>query len=142
MRNSLDKIFKPKSVAVVGASGRAGSVGFAVMDNLVEGGFEGPIYPVNKRSQIICGLQTIESVTAIPGPVDLAIVATPAVTVPDVVIECGKKGITGMVILSAGFKEASEEGNRAFEEIEKLGRKYGIRIVGRTVSASSIRAAN
>lgn len=130
MRNSLDKIFKPKSVAVVGASGRAGSVGFAVMDNLVEGGFEGPIYPVNKRSQIICGLQTIESVTAIPGPVDLAIVATPAVTVPDVVIECGKKGITGMVILSAGFKEAGEEGNRAFEEIEKLGRKYGIRIVG------------
>ncbi len=130
MKNSLDKIFKPGSIAVIGASGRAGSVGFAVMKNLVEGGFGGPIYPVNKRAQIICGLKTITKVGKIREPVDLAIVATPAVTVPGVVVECGKKGITGMIILSAGFKEAGAEGMRAFDEIEELARKYHIRIVG------------
>lgn len=130
MSFSLDKIFRPASIAVIGASDRTDSVGYAVLKNLTAGGFPGAIYPVNRKHTHIQGLKAYLSVLDIPHDIDLAVVATPGETVPDLIKECGKKGIHGMVILSAGFKEAGEEGQKAFEAVAKLAQKHNIRIVG------------
>ncbi|MEM0313282.1 MAG: CoA-binding protein, partial [Candidatus Bathyarchaeia archaeon] len=111
----LEKIFNPKSVAVVGATDREGSVGRALITNLVASGFEGDIYPVNVRKKEILGLKAYQSVEQIPEPVDLAVIATPAGTVPEIVEQCGRSGIKGVVIVSAGFREVGPEG-KALED--------------------------
>jgi len=87
---NLDKIFNPKTVAVVGASDEEGTVGFALMKNFRELGFEGKVFPVNIKKSEVFGLKAYPSVDQIPEPVDLAIIATPARTVPDIVEQCGK----------------------------------------------------
>lgn len=86
----LDKIFNPKSVAIIGASDEEGSVGYALMKNFTEFGFEGKVYPVNIRKTEILGLKAYPSVEQLPEKVDLAVIATPAKTVPEVVEQCGK----------------------------------------------------
>ncbi|MEM2147066.1 MAG: GNAT family N-acetyltransferase [Candidatus Bathyarchaeia archaeon] len=128
--SNLDKIFNPKSVAIVGASDEEGSVGFALMKNFLESDFEGKIYPVNIRKTEILGLKAYQSVEQIPEPVDLAVIATPAKTVPDIVEQCGKAGIKGLVIISAGFKEVGPEGKALEEKILEIRQKYGLRIIG------------
>lgn len=87
---NLDKIFNPGSVAVIGASDEEGTVGYALMENFKELGFEGKIYPVNIRKTEILGLKAYQTIEQIPEPVDLAMIATPAKTVPDIVEQCGK----------------------------------------------------
>ncbi|MCB0520155.1 MAG: GNAT family N-acetyltransferase [Lewinellaceae bacterium] len=126
----LDKIFRPASIAAIGASDKAGTVGFALMDNLQKGGFKGKIYPVNPGHRTIRGIKSFASVKKIPGTVDLAVVAAPAKAVPGIVKECGEKGIGGVIIISAGFKEAGKEGKRMYNDIAKTARKYGTRIIG------------
>jgi acetyltransferase len=126
----LDKIFNPKSVAVVGASDEEGSVGCALMKNFMNSGFEGEVYPVNIRKKEILGLKAYQTVEQIPKTVDLAVVATPAKTVPDVVEQCGRAGIKGIVIISAGFKEVGPEGKALEDKISEIKRKYNLRIVG------------
>ncbi len=126
----LDKIFRPTAIAAIGASDKKGTVGFAVMENLLTGGFKGEIYPVNPGHSTIRGRKSYASVKKIPGQVDLAVIAAPAKAVPGIVTECGEKGIGGVVIISAGFKEASKEGKRMYNDIAKIARKYGIRIIG------------
>ena len=110
MTLNLDKIFSPKSVAVVGASDEEGTVGYTLMKNLTESKYKGKVYPVNIRKKEILGLKACQSVEQLPEAVDLAIIATPSQTVPDVVEQCGKAGIIGIIILSAGFKEIGPEG--------------------------------
>jgi acetyltransferase len=127
---NLDKIFNPKSVAVVGASDEEGTVGYALMKNFIDLKFEGKIFPVNIRKPEILGFRTYQSVEQIPEPVDLAIIATPARTVPDVVEQCGKAGIMGLIIISAGFKEIGPEGKALEEKILETKKKYGLRIIG------------
>jgi len=127
---SLDKIFKPKSVAVIGASDRPGSVGFALIDNLLNSDFRGKVYPVNMKRKRIHGKRAYESVSKIEDKVDLAIIATPAVTVPAVVEECGQKGVGGAIIISAGFSEIGKEGERLSQSIADLAKKYKMRIIG------------
>lgn len=127
---NLDKIFKPKSIAVVGASDEEGTVGYALMKNLIDLKFEGRLLPVNIRKTQILGYKAYSSVGQIPDPVDLAVIATPAHTVPDVVEECGKAGIMGIVIISAGFKEIGPEGKLLEEKILQIKNKYGLRIIG------------
>jgi acetyltransferase len=127
---NLDKIFNPKSIAVVGGSDEEGTVGYALMKNLTELGFNGKVYPVNIHKTEILGLKAYESVSELPETVDLAIIATPAKTVPDVVEQCGKAGIMGIIIISAGFKEVGAEGKALEEKIVELKRKYNLRIVG------------
>jgi acetyltransferase len=126
----LDKIFNPKSVAVVGASDEEGSVGCALMKNFMNSGFEGEVYPVNIRKKEILGLKAYQTVEQIPKTVDLAVVATPAKTVPDVVEQCGRAGIKGIIIISAGFKEVGPEGKALEDKISEIKRKYNLRIVG------------
>ena len=127
---NLDKTFNPKSVAIIGASDEEGTVGYALMKNFIEHGFEGKIYPVNIRKTEIHGLKAYQTVEQIPEPVDLAVIATPAKTVPDVVEQCGKMGIKGIIIISAGFKEIGPEGKALEDKIQEIKKKYGLRIIG------------
>jgi acetyltransferase len=127
---NLDKIFNPKSIAVVGGSDEEGTVGYALMKNLTELGFKGKVYPVNIHKTEILGLKAYKTVSELPETVDLAIIATPAKTVPDVLEQCGKAGIIGIIIISAGFKEVGAEGKALEEELVRQKRKYNLRIVG------------
>ncbi|MGB9684855.1 MAG: acetate--CoA ligase alpha subunit [Candidatus Bathyarchaeales archaeon] len=126
----LDKIFNPKSVAVVDASDEEGSVGYALMKNFLESGFEGEVYPVNIRKKEILGVKAYQSVLQLPKTVDLAVIATPAKTVPDVVEQCGRAGIKGLIIISAGFKETGPEGKALEDKILEIKQKYDLRIIG------------
>ena len=127
---NLDKIFHPRSVAIIGASDEEGTVGCALMKNFKELGFEGKLYPVNIRKSEIFGLHAFPSVDQIPETVDLAVIATPARVVPDVVEQCGKAGIKGLIVISAGFKEIGVEGKALEEKITQLRKEYGLRIIG------------
>lgn len=127
---NLDKIFKPKSIAVVGATNRFGAPGFNIFRNLIGSGYEGVVYPVNPNKDSIQGVQAYKSVSNLPKVVDLAIIVTPADVVLDVVEECGKKGIKGILIISAGFKETGEKGREKEKELWKIKEKYDLRIVG------------
>ena len=126
----LDKIFNPKRIAVIGASNKKGSVGFTLLNNLIGVGFKGFVYPVNPFSPSIQGITAYPSVKKIPWQVDLAIVATPAHVVPQVVEECGESGVTGIIIVSSGFGETGAEGKALEEQLLKLKRTYGLRIIG------------
>ncbi|MEM3725922.1 MAG: GNAT family N-acetyltransferase [Candidatus Bathyarchaeia archaeon] len=126
----LDKIFNPQSVAIIGASDEEGSVGRALMKNFLESGFKGKVYPVNIRKTEILGLKAYQTVGQIPEPVDLAVIATPAKTVPEVVEQCGKAGIKGIIIISAGFKETGPEGKALEDKILEIKRQYDLRILG------------
>ncbi len=127
---NLDKIFNPQSVAIIGASDAEGSVGYAIVKNFTRLGYAGKVYFVNIRKPEIMGTKTYPTVGQISEPVDLAIIATPAKTVPDVIEECGKAGVKGAIIVSAGFKETGPAGKALEEKILENARKYKIRIVG------------
>ena len=127
---NLDKIFKPKSIAVIGATNRIGAPGYNIFRNLIGSGYEGVVYPVNPSKESIQGVQSYRSVNDLPKIVDLAIIATPSKIVLDVVEECGKKGIKGILIISAGFKEIGEEGKALEQKLWEIKEKYGLRIVG------------
>ena len=127
---NLDKIFNPKSVAVIGGSDEEGSVGYALMKNFTESGFAGHVFPVNLKKTEVLGMKAYQSVEQVPEPVDLAVIATPARTVPDVLEQCGKVGINGIIIISAGFKEIGPEGRALEEKITEIKKKYNMRIVG------------
>jgi len=127
---NLDKIFNPKSVAIIGASDQEGSVGCAIVKNFTQLGYAGKVYFVNMRKPEIFGVKTYPTVGQIPEPVDLAMIATPAKTVPDVVEQCGKASVKGAIIVSAGFKETGSEGKELEAKILEIKKKYGMRIIG------------
>jgi len=129
-RNPLDAIFHPRSIAVVGATEKAGSVGRTILWNLLASPFGGTVYPVNPTRPAILGVKAYPSVGAIGEPVDLAVIVTPANGVPDLVVECGEAGIKGVIIISAGFKEIGEEGAALERRVLEAARRYGIRVVG------------
>lgn len=126
----LDKIFKPKSIAAIGASDKTGTVGYAIMDNLLNGGYKGKIYPVNPGHRTIRGRKSFASVKKITGTVDLAIIAVPAKAVAAVLRDCGAVGIGGAIIITAGFRESGPEGMRLYNELGQIARQYNIRIIG------------
>jgi acetyltransferase len=126
----LEKIFDPESVAVIGASPKEGSIGHAIIKNLLEGGYEGKILPVNPKHPEIGGLQCYRSISKTKEHVDLAVIATPIATVRNIVEECVEAGVESAIIISAGGKETGEEGRKIEEEIDRIARKGGLRIVG------------
>ncbi|MEM2104347.1 MAG: bifunctional acetate--CoA ligase family protein/GNAT family N-acetyltransferase [Candidatus Bathyarchaeia archaeon] len=126
----LDRIFNPKSIAIVGASDEEGSVGYALMKNFLKSSFKGEVYPVNIRKNEILGIKAYQNVEQLPKIVDLAVIATPARTVPDVVEQCGKAGIKGVIIISAGFKEVGPEGKALEDKLLNVKQKHGLRIIG------------
>ncbi|MDO5552183.1 MAG: acetate--CoA ligase family protein [Planctomycetia bacterium] len=125
----INSIFYPKSIAVVGASARAGSVGNDVLKNLVKD-FTGTIYPVNPKGGEILGLESFTSLTAIPGSVDLVVVVVPAKAVPGVIDQCREKQVQGIIIISAGFKETGREGLERERELTKAVQEAGIPLIG------------
>ncbi len=129
-RQPLDAIFRPENVAVVGASESPGSVGRTLLWNLVSNPFGGTIYPVNPKRDSVLGIEAYDSVSDIEADVDLAVIATPAPTVPGIVEACGEAGIRGLIIVSAGFREVGEEGAELERDIRQIARDYNIRIVG------------
>lgn len=127
---NLDKIFQPKSIAVVGASEREGSVGAALMRNLIERGFPGDIFPINPKHNKLWGRSACPSVTDLSTAIDLAIIASPITSAPQIVKECAGAGAGGAVIISAGGKEIGEEGKRIEAAIQKEAEAAGLRIIG------------
>jgi len=127
---NLDKIFKPSSIAVIGASEIKGKVGYALLDNILKADFKGKIFPVNPHHKTIQKIQAFSSITDIKEPVDLAVIALPISNVPDVIDECAKAEAGGAIIISAGGKETGEKGKEIEAEIKKRAEKHGIRIIG------------
>ncbi|MCW3980523.1 MAG: bifunctional acetate--CoA ligase family protein/GNAT family N-acetyltransferase [Candidatus Bathyarchaeota archaeon] len=127
---NLDRIFNPRRIAVVGASDREGSVGSKLLQNLIGVGYKGAVYPVNPFRPTIQGITAYPSIQKIPWKVDLAIIATPAHTVPQIVDECGRAGVSGLIIISAGFRETGEEGEAYEKRILDISQQYGMRVVG------------
>jgi acetyl coenzyme A synthetase (ADP forming)-like protein len=130
IKESLDPIFAPRSVAVIGASRRRDSIGFALLHNLVMEEFDGAIFPVNPSASSIHSLKAYPSIAAIPDPVDLAVIAVPRDAVLEVVQECLAKGVGGLVVVTAGFSETGEEGAALERRIVDLVRAAGVRMVG------------
>jgi acetyltransferase len=127
---SLDHILKPHSVAVIGASNRAGTIGQLVFQSMIQSGFNGVVYPINANNDAIMSVKAYRSVLSVPGEVDLAIVAVPASQVLSVVDECGQKKVKGIIVISDGFREKNEEGAALEREMVDLAFGYGMRIVG------------
>jgi acetyl coenzyme A synthetase (ADP forming)-like protein len=126
----FDAFFKPKSVAVVGASRDPGKLGYAVLDNLANGGYPGRIYPINPKADEILGQKAYPSVLDVEGEIDLAVIVIPYKFVPDVLRECGQKKIPAVVVISAGFREAGMEGVEREHELISIAKEYGIRLIG------------
>ncbi|WP_022836105.1 bifunctional acetate--CoA ligase family protein/GNAT family N-acetyltransferase [Salisaeta longa] len=129
-RQPLDAIFSPKNVAVIGASETPGSVGRTLLWNLISNPFGGTVVPVNPKRDSVLGVQAADRIGDVSVPVDLAVIATPAPTVPGIVEECAAAGVGGIVIISAGFREVSEAGAALEQEILEHARAAGIRVVG------------
>ncbi|MCD5390422.1 acetate--CoA ligase family protein [candidate division NPL-UPA2 bacterium] len=126
----LEFFFSPKSVAVIGASREKGKVGRALLDNIVQFGFKGKVFPVNPRVREIDGYKVHSRVGEIPQEIDLAIVAIPNRAVPLAIKECGQKKVKGVVVISAGFKESGQEGIKLEREITDTASRYGMRLWG------------
>ncbi|MFI4875267.1 MAG: CoA-binding protein, partial [Blastopirellula sp. JB062] len=128
---NLSKIFHPKSVAIIGASRTAGSVGNTVVKNLIDGEFAGKIYPINPKYDSIEDLPAFGKVADLPEAPDLAVVCIPAASVPSLIHEIGEKGTRGVVIISAGFRETGAFGADLEEQIRTAAAQYdGMRIIG------------
>ena len=128
---NLEHVFRPSSLAIVGATERRGSVGSVLTENVVRGGFAGPVYPVNPNRRSVHGLKAYASVGDLPGKADLAVVVTPPATVPGVIGELGAAGTRAAVVLTAGFGEGgSEEGARLRQAMLDAAKPYILRIVG------------
>src|SRR5687767_13280004 len=108
MASELTPLFSPRSVAVIGASRRRGTVGGEIFHNLLANGFEGPVFPVNPTSNTVQSVRAYPTIGDVPGEVDLAVIVVPRDLVPGVVQECGKKGVKAIVVISAGFGETGE----------------------------------
>jgi len=126
----LDFIFKPNSIAVIGASEDEKKIGHVVFRNLVKQGFEGKVYPVNPKREEILGIKCYPSVKDLPEKIDLAIIVIPAKGVPSVIKDCAEAGVKGLIVITAGFREIGGEGIKLEQEIVELVKKYGIRMVG------------
>jgi acetate---CoA ligase (ADP-forming) len=126
----LDSLFAPKSIAVIGASNRQGSVGRAVFTNILLNEYTGTVYPVNPKDHSISGVRSYSSVLDLPESVDVAVVVVPAAVVPGVIEDCGKKGVKGLIVISAGFKEVGQDGAALEHQVSALAQKYSMRMIG------------
>jgi acetyltransferase len=130
MNDHLDPLFKPRAVALIGASTKELSIGNVIIKNLLHYKFTGSIYPINPKVDEIRGLKAYPSILDVPGAVDLVNIVIPPPFVPDEVENCGKKGVKAIIINTAGFKEMGAEGQALEDDFLARARKYGIRIVG------------
>jgi acetyltransferase len=129
-KQGLDALFTPSSVAVIGATSRPGTVGRTVLENLLRDSFRGQVYAVNAKHDEVLGRKTYKSIRDIPRPVDLAVVATPAATVTQIIAECVDAGAKSAVVISAGFKERGAEGAGLEQQIKQQLKRSSLRLIG------------
>lgn len=129
-RHPLDAIFTPKNIAVIGATERPNSVGRTLLWNLISHPFGGAVFPINPKRTNVLGIRSYPTIADTPDEVDLAVIVTPARTVPGVIEECVQAGVKGAIVISAGFKEIGEEGVQLEQEILKKARQAKMRIIG------------
>jgi acetyl coenzyme A synthetase (ADP forming)-like protein len=129
-RHPLDAVFRPRSVAVVGASSRKLTIGREILHNLIDFEFNGPVFPINPKSSVVHSMKAYKSLKDVPDDIDLAVISVPRERVLQVVEECGRKGVKGLVTITAGFKEVGEEGAALERKLAGKLEKYGMRMVG------------
>lgn len=130
----LDKMLRPKSVAIIGASATPGKIGYTVVDNIIKGGYTGKIYPINPTCTEILGLKTYPEIEQVPDEIDSAIITVPAKVMAEVVEECGRKGVKGLIVITSGF---SEVGRKDLEDqMLEIAARYGMRILGPNIVGS------
>ncbi len=129
-RLQMRELFEPASVAVIGASAESNKVGNIILGNIIESGFQGPLYPVNPRYEEVLGLRCYPRITDVPGPVEMAVVVVPAKFVLQVMEECGQKGVRAAIVISAGFKEVGLEGAKLEKQLGEIAHRYGMRVLG------------
>lgn len=129
-KHFLHKVFEPKSVAIVGASEREGSVGAQLLNNVCDGGFRGEIYPVNPKHEQLRGLRSYPSVSDIDHPVDLVLIAIPAASIPEVMRQCGEHGVGAAIVLAGGFSEFGKRGADLQVAVVDVARTYNVSLVG------------
>jgi acetyl coenzyme A synthetase (ADP forming)-like protein len=127
---SIERLLRPRSIAVIGAGRRTGTIGHELLRNLLKGGFSGPTYAVNPSAKRIADVQAYPSVIDVPHEVDLAVIAVPAPEVPEVIEECGAKKVRGVVVITAGFAETGPEGLAAERDLVRRAHLHGMRMVG------------
>ena len=129
---TLLPFFKPRGVAVIGASSDPAKLGYGIMANLLhpKNGFPGPVYPVNPRAQEILGARCYPDILSVPDPVDLAVLIIPAEVTPAVLEDCGKRGLKAAIIISGGFREVGAQGVERENIILEIARRYGMRLMG------------
>lgn len=133
-KDVINRMLKPRSVAVVGASATPGKIGYTVVKNLIKDGYEGKIYPINQKENEILGLKCYPEIQDVPGEIDSAIMCVPASVMKEVTIECGKKGVKGLIVITSGF---SEVGRKDLEdEIVSIAHSYGMRVLGPNIVGS------
>jgi acyl-CoA synthetase (NDP forming) len=130
----LDQMLRPKSVAIVGASGTPGKIGYTVVDNLLKGGYKGKIYPINLTCTEILGLKVYPEIGQVPGEIDSAIITVPVKFIAEVTEECGKKGVKGLIVITSGF---SEVGRKDLEDqMVEIAQRHNMRILGPNIVGS------
>lgn len=127
---SLIPFFRPRGVALVGAPREPSKLGYAVLRNLVQHGYPGPVYPVNPKADEILGLRCYPSISDVPDPVELAVIIAPAPATPGVMEQAGKRGVRAAVIISGGFSEIGPQGQALEDQVAEIARRYGIRLMG------------
>jgi acetyltransferase len=130
MSDSLQALFRPNRLAVVGASAKPGKLGFTIFRNILDAGFGGPVVPVNPRGETILGVPSVKSIAEIPSGTDLAVVIIPAPSVPGAILELGERNVKAAIVITGGFAESGEEGARLQEEVKRNAARCGIRVVG------------
>ena len=130
----VDRMLRPRSIAVVGASNNPSKRGYHAVRELLTSGYPHPVYPVNPRETEVLGLRAYPAVSAIAAPVDLAFIATPADTLPEVLADCGRAGVAGAVAVAVGFAETGAAGRRRQEQVLAAARRYGVRLIGPNTS--------
>lgn len=130
MEHSIDPLLRPRSIAVVGASRRPQTIGYEILHNLISHGFEGAVFPVNPQAPVVHSLKCYPSLSAIPDPVDLAVIVVPRRVIGSVLEDAVAKGVRGLVVITAGFREIGDEGEQEEERLKAAVRDAGIRMVG------------
>ncbi|MBD3233848.1 MAG: hypothetical protein GF315_09010 [candidate division Zixibacteria bacterium] len=130
MNSSLDAIFRPKSIAVIGASTKKHSIGYEIFRNIIRNEFTGKVFPVNPKADVVHSMKCYNSISEIPDEIDLAIIIVARRFVLETAEDCGKKGVKAIVVISGGFKETGEEGAKLEQELLKIVKKYKMRMVG------------
>ncbi len=130
LESGLNAVFSPRSVAIVGASSTFGKWGQLIISNIIAGHFQGKVFPVNPKDELICGLPVYRRILDIPEPVDLVFITTPASTVPGILEECGEKGVKGVVLITSGFSETDEAGKELERDIVNICQEKGLTLIG------------